>query len=86
MLLAFGATRFEACKPIAKDALKFALTPTINQMRYVPVTTLHFLSVVPRLCTLIPFILCDLSVLSCSYSDYFPPLSASSASSQFPAQ
>ena len=33
--LAFGATRFEACKPIATDALRLALTPNINQMRYV---------------------------------------------------
>ena len=32
--LAFGATRFEACKPIATDALRLALTPNINQMRY----------------------------------------------------
>ncbi|KAH7912817.1 hypothetical protein BJ138DRAFT_1147476 [Hygrophoropsis aurantiaca] len=32
MYLAFGASRFEACKPIARDALKLALTPTINQM------------------------------------------------------
>jgi hypothetical protein len=31
--LAFGATRFEACKPIATDALRLALTPNINQMR-----------------------------------------------------
>ncbi|EGO24331.1 hypothetical protein SERLADRAFT_467455 [Serpula lacrymans var. lacrymans S7.9] len=30
--LAFGASRFEACKPIARDALRLALTPTINQM------------------------------------------------------
>ncbi|KAI0311268.1 UPF0014-domain-containing protein [Amylostereum chailletii] len=30
--LAFGATRFEACKPVAKGALRLALTPTINQM------------------------------------------------------
>ena len=33
--LAFGATRFEACKPIATDALRLALTPNINQMRWV---------------------------------------------------
>lgn len=32
--LAFGASRFEACKPIATDALRLALTPNINQMRY----------------------------------------------------
>lgn len=32
--LAFGASRFEACKPVAKEALRLALTPTINQMRY----------------------------------------------------
>ncbi|KAI0337041.1 UPF0014-domain-containing protein [Trametopsis cervina] len=30
--LAFGASRFEACKPIATDALRLALTPNINQM------------------------------------------------------
>ena len=34
MYLAFGASRFEACKPIARDALRLALTPNINQMRY----------------------------------------------------
>lgn len=44
MYLAFGASRFEACKPIAKEALRLALTPNINQMRYdnftrSPVTT-----------------------------------------------
>jgi ABC-type iron transport system FetAB permease component len=33
--LAFGASRYEACKPIATSALRLALTPTINQMRYV---------------------------------------------------
>ncbi|KAJ3518653.1 hypothetical protein NM688_g9407 [Phlebia brevispora] len=33
MYLAFGASRFEACKPIATDALRLALTPNINQMR-----------------------------------------------------
>lgn len=33
MYLAFGASRFEACKPIATEALRLALTPTINQMR-----------------------------------------------------
>ncbi|KAI6129912.1 hypothetical protein EV401DRAFT_1927283 [Pisolithus croceorrhizus] len=30
--LAFGASRFEACTPIAREALRLALTPTINQM------------------------------------------------------
>jgi len=30
--LAFGASRFEACKPIAVEALRLALLPTINQM------------------------------------------------------
>lgn len=34
--LAFGATRMEACKPIAIDALVLALTPVINQMRSAP--------------------------------------------------
>lgn len=30
--LAFGASRLEACRPIAKEALRLALTPTINNM------------------------------------------------------
>lgn len=30
--LAFGASRFEACKPIAIEGLRLALLPTINQM------------------------------------------------------
>ena len=38
MYLAFGASRFEACKPIARDALRLALTPNINQMRYFPLS------------------------------------------------
>ncbi|KAF8072217.1 hypothetical protein FPV67DRAFT_1484432 [Lyophyllum atratum] len=32
MRLAFGASRMEACKPIAREALRLALTPVINQM------------------------------------------------------
>lgn len=35
--LAMGASRFEACKPLAVDALKLALLPIINQLRYVRV-------------------------------------------------
>ena len=31
--LAFGANRLEACRPIAIQALKLALTPTINSMK-----------------------------------------------------
>lgn len=31
--LAMGASRWEACKPVAVEALKLALLPTINQMR-----------------------------------------------------
>jgi hypothetical protein len=31
--LAFGASRFEACRPIAIATLRLALTPTINSMR-----------------------------------------------------
>lgn len=30
--LAFGASRFEACRPIATEALKVALTPNVSQM------------------------------------------------------
>lgn len=41
--LAFGASRLEACKPIATEALRLALTPTINQMRYVSVHFTRFL-------------------------------------------
>lgn len=32
MYLAFGASRFEACRPIAVEGLRLALLPTINQM------------------------------------------------------
>ncbi|OJA08467.1 hypothetical protein AZE42_02834 [Rhizopogon vesiculosus] len=32
MYLAFGASRLEACRPVAREALRLALTPTINQM------------------------------------------------------
>jgi len=32
--LAFGASRMEASIPIAREALVTALTPTVNQMRY----------------------------------------------------
>lgn len=32
MYLAFGGSRFEACKPMATEALRLALTPTLNQM------------------------------------------------------
>jgi len=32
MQLAFGASRYEAAKPLATEALKLALLPTINQM------------------------------------------------------
>jgi len=31
--LAFGASRAEACIPIAQEALRIALMPVINQMR-----------------------------------------------------
>ncbi|KZS92532.1 UPF0014-domain-containing protein [Sistotremastrum niveocremeum HHB9708] len=30
--LAFGASRLEACRPIAQEALRLALLPTVNQM------------------------------------------------------
>ena len=33
--LALGASRFEACKPVAKGALKVSLLPIVNQLRYV---------------------------------------------------
>ncbi|KAG6827270.1 hypothetical protein H0H92_012534 [Tricholoma furcatifolium] len=32
MYLAFGASRMEACRPIAREALRMALTPVVNQM------------------------------------------------------
>lgn len=31
--LAMGASRFEACQPVAVEALKMALLPTVNQLR-----------------------------------------------------
>lgn len=35
--LAFGATRVEASKPVVIEALRLALTPTINSMRYLAI-------------------------------------------------
>ena len=35
--LAFGASRMEASIPIAREALVTALTPTVNQMRYLSI-------------------------------------------------
>lgn len=32
MYLSFGASRFEACRPVAREALRLALAPTISQM------------------------------------------------------
>ena len=32
MYLTFGATRMEACRPVAQETLRLALTPPINQM------------------------------------------------------
>ncbi|KAG8213351.1 hypothetical protein J3R82DRAFT_11837 [Butyriboletus roseoflavus] len=38
--LAFGASRFEACLPIAREALRLALTPTINQMSIIGIISI----------------------------------------------
>lgn len=38
--LAFGASRFEACTPIAREALRVALTPTINQMSVIGIISI----------------------------------------------
>jgi len=40
--LSFGASRFEACKPIATEALRLALLPTINQMSVIGVSSSGF--------------------------------------------
>lgn len=34
LYLSMGATRWEACRPIAIEAMRRAMLPTINQMRY----------------------------------------------------
>ncbi|OCB91960.1 UPF0014-domain-containing protein [Sanghuangporus baumii] len=50
--LAFGASRLEACQPVAKEALRLALTPPINQMSYYrdgPASWLLRISVLPYL-------------------------------------
>ena len=33
--LAYGATRYEACRIVARDALRLGLNPVINMMRCV---------------------------------------------------
>ncbi|KAI6042459.1 hypothetical protein EDC04DRAFT_2967841 [Pisolithus marmoratus] len=38
--LAFGASRFEACTPIAREALRLALTPTISQMSVIGIISI----------------------------------------------
>jgi hypothetical protein len=51
MYLAFGASRGEACRPLAREGLRLALTPTINQMRCVqapPIISSHVHSSNPR--------------------------------------
>jgi uncharacterized protein (TIGR00245 family) len=40
MYLAFGGSRREACKPIATEALRLALTPTINQMSVIGIISI----------------------------------------------
>jgi len=34
LYLSMGATRWEACRPVAVEAMRRAMLPTINQMRY----------------------------------------------------
>ncbi|KAI0283511.1 hypothetical protein BC826DRAFT_973737 [Russula brevipes] len=46
-LLVFGASRFGACRPLAVEALRLALTPTINRVRWAspclrPVAAHHY--------------------------------------------
>ncbi|KAG6856931.1 hypothetical protein H0H87_012184 [Tephrocybe sp. NHM501043] len=40
MHLAFGASRMEACRPVALDALRLALTPVINQMSVIGIISI----------------------------------------------
>jgi len=39
-LLAFGASRFEACRPLAVDALRLALMPIVNQMSVIGIISI----------------------------------------------
>lgn len=56
--LALGASRFEACRPIATEALKVALTPTVNQMSVIGLISIPgpypVLCLSPTLC--LPFL------------------------------
>ncbi|KAG1895411.1 uncharacterized protein F5891DRAFT_1058202 [Suillus fuscotomentosus] len=40
MYLAFGASRFEACRPVAREALRLALAPTISQMSVIGIISI----------------------------------------------
>ena len=42
IFLAFGATRMEACRPIIIEALRLALTPSINSMRLLDAQLYYF--------------------------------------------
>ena len=44
MYLAFGASRLEAARPIAIEAIRLALLPVVNQMRWRPFHILLHLS------------------------------------------
>jgi ABC-type iron transport system FetAB permease component len=42
-----GASRLEACRPLAIEALRLGLMPTINQMRYVTLRSTHDFLLIP---------------------------------------
>ncbi|KIP10919.1 hypothetical protein PHLGIDRAFT_22003 [Phlebiopsis gigantea 11061_1 CR5-6] len=73
--LAFGASRFEACRPLALAALRLALTPTISQMSVIGIIAIPGtmtgallggadVAQAARLQMVIMFLICGSSVLA----------------------
>ncbi|KAI9507324.1 hypothetical protein F5148DRAFT_981553 [Russula earlei] len=80
-LLAFGASRFEACRPLAVEGLRMALMPTINQMSVIGIISIPGMMTgailgganvqqAARLQMIIMFMITASSALSCIISTY----------------
>ncbi|KAG0708124.1 UPF0014-domain-containing protein [Suillus ampliporus] len=75
MYLAFGASRFEACRPVAREALRLALIPTVSQMSVIGIIAIPGMMTgaiiggssvqqAARLQMVVAFMICSSAVLS----------------------
>jgi len=81
-LLALGATRLEACRPLAVEALRIALTPTINMMSVMGIISIPGMMTgailggasveqAARLQMIIMFMISASSTFSCTIATFF---------------